>query len=128
MSAPAAPATYAFPTHRLRGRVADPAKTPLVLVLCGSLSPITRLHVQMLQLAREHVRARPDFELVAGYVSPVSSAYGKAGLETAEHRSVESGPACPVSPLVCVGVRVCVCVCVCVRAHVVWGRAGRERG
>lgn len=39
-----APESYSFPRNRLRLTQNDPAKTPLVLVACGSFSPITYLH------------------------------------------------------------------------------------
>lgn len=64
----------------------DPTKTPLCLVSCGSFSPITCLHLRMFEMAADHVRLHTDFELVCGYFSPVSDAYKKAGLASAEHR------------------------------------------
>lgn len=76
---------YAFPHHRLR-RLRDPKRTPLVLVACGSFSPITYLHLRMFELALDYVRFNTDFELVAGYFSPVSSKYKKVGLAPAHHR------------------------------------------
>lgn len=33
--------TYEFPTQRLRSRIDDPERMPLVLIACGSFSPIT---------------------------------------------------------------------------------------
>lgn len=64
----------------------DPSKTPLLLVACGSFSPITYLHLRMFEMAADYVNFSTQFELIGGYLSPVSDAYRKAGLATAEHR------------------------------------------
>ncbi|KOS22790.1 Nicotinamide-nucleotide adenylyltransferase 1 [Escovopsis weberi] len=56
------PADYVFPTHRLK-RTCDPNRTPLVLVACGSC-----------------------FDVIGGYLSPVSDSYKKTGLAPAHHR------------------------------------------
>ncbi|ODA82350.1 hypothetical protein RJ55_00857 [Drechmeria coniospora] len=77
------PATYTFPSHRLRR--ASSSNTPLVLVSCGSFSPITFLHLRMFPMARDHSR-NEGFEVVGGYLSPVSDAYKKKGLAPAVHR------------------------------------------
>ncbi|KAM3496989.1 hypothetical protein MY10362_009643 [Beauveria mimosiformis] len=77
--------TYTFPTGKLKHRLTQPGKTPLVLVACGSFSPITKLHVQMFELAARHV-PRTDFEIVGNYLSPCSDAYNKSSLVPAHHR------------------------------------------
>ncbi|KAI9769100.1 MAG: hypothetical protein M1840_004451 [Geoglossum simile] len=64
----------------------EPSKTPLCLVACGSFSPITYLHLRMFEMAADYVKFNTDFEIVGGYLSPVSDAYKKAGLASAEHR------------------------------------------
>ncbi|KFA63609.1 hypothetical protein S40285_04119 [Stachybotrys chlorohalonatus IBT 40285] len=81
------PAGYVFPSARLHLTGFDPAstRTPLVLVACGSFSPITFLHLRMFFMARDHAR-NEGFEVVGGYLSPVSSAYQKRGLAPAHHR------------------------------------------
>ncbi|KAI9369336.1 hypothetical protein BJX61DRAFT_159531 [Aspergillus egyptiacus] len=88
--APPAPATptedYVFPEHRLKRVMDDPEKTPLLLVACGSFSPITYLHLRMFEMAADYVKLSTDFEIIGGYLSPVSDAYRKAGLASAEHR------------------------------------------
>lgn len=99
--APPAPITtmspYTFPVDKLRKRLTRPGKTPLVLVACGSYSPITVLHVQMFNMAERHVESTPrqspgdgstgpDFEVVGSYLSPVSDAYKKPALASALHR------------------------------------------
>ncbi|MCJ1430878.1 hypothetical protein MMC27_000228, partial [Xylographa pallens] len=78
--------SYALPDHRLRRKLDDPSKTPLVLVACGSFSPITNLHLRMFEMVADHVRFHTEYEIVGGYLSPVSDAYEKAGLASAKHR------------------------------------------
>lgn len=85
---------YTFPASKLRRRLSRPGKTPLVLVACGSYSPITVLHVQMFEMAERHVNGNggggggtaSDFEVVGCYLSPVSDAYKKPALARANHR------------------------------------------
>lgn len=80
--------TYNFPTHRLKRRMNNPEKTPLVLVACGSFSPITYLHLRMFEMAADFAKFNTEFEVMGGYLSPVSDAYKKAGLASSEHRFV----------------------------------------
>lgn len=77
---------YSFPQDRLKRVMNDSSKIPLLLVACGSFSPITYLHLRMFEMAADYVKFNTDFELVGGYLSPVSDAYKKAGLASAEHR------------------------------------------
>ncbi|KAI9781755.1 MAG: hypothetical protein M1839_005748 [Geoglossum umbratile] len=79
-------ATYSFPHSRLKKIINDSSKTPLCLVACGSFSPITYLHLRMFEMAADYVKFNTNFEIVGGYLSPVSDAYKKAGLASAEHR------------------------------------------
>ena len=78
--------SYTFPDSRLRQQLRDSSKTPLVLVACGSFSPITNLHLRMFEMVADHVRFNTDYEIVGGYFSPVSDAYKKSGLASAHHR------------------------------------------
>lgn len=78
--------SYAFPDYRLKKKLDDPSKTPLLLVACGSFSPITFLHLRMFVMAGDYIKLNTDFELIGGYLSPVSDAYKKQGLAIAEHR------------------------------------------
>ncbi|KAJ3075427.1 hypothetical protein HDU98_008165 [Podochytrium sp. JEL0797] len=64
----------------------DPKKIPLVLVGCGSYSPITYLHLRMFEMAKDHIEEHEEFELLGAYFSPVSSGYKKAGLAYYKHR------------------------------------------
>ncbi|KAL8909118.1 MAG: hypothetical protein Q9171_005184 [Xanthocarpia ochracea] len=77
---------YSFPRSRLKQAMSDPPKTPLLLVACGSFSPITYLHLRMFEMAADYAKYNTDFEVIGGYLSPVSDAYRKAGLASAEHR------------------------------------------
>ncbi|KIY69497.1 Nucleotidylyl transferase [Cylindrobasidium torrendii FP15055 ss-10] len=80
------PTNYTFPHHRLQRVMKDSSKTPIVLVACGSFSPVTYLHLRMFEMAKDYVRQNTDFEIVGGYLSPVSEEYKKAGLLNAAHR------------------------------------------
>ena len=77
---------YSFPSHRLATQMRDPTKAPLVLVACGSFSPITYLHLRMFEMALDAVGDQTRFEVIGGYYSPVSDHYRKAGLAPAHHR------------------------------------------
>lgn len=78
--------SYAFPTHRLKTQQTDEDRIPLVLVACGSFSPITYLHLRMFEMAADFAKFNTKFEVLGGYLSPVSDAYKKAGLASARHR------------------------------------------
>ncbi|KAK3998318.1 Nicotinamide/nicotinic acid mononucleotide adenylyltransferase 1 [Cladorrhinum sp. PSN332] len=98
------PPTYRFPHGKLKRRQTQPGKTPLVLVACGSFSPITFLHLRMFEMASDFVRFNTDFEVCAGYLSPVSDAYKKVGLAAGHHRvdmcsrAIEQSPWLMVDP------------------------------
>ncbi|KAF2718400.1 Nucleotidylyl transferase [Polychaeton citri CBS 116435] len=77
---------YEFPTTRLRRRVITKDRTPLVLIACGSFSPLTFLHLRMFEMAADYARFNTQFEVVGAYLSPVGDAYKKTGLVKAEHR------------------------------------------
>jgi len=77
---------YTLPTHRLSRTLADPARTPVVLVACGSFSPITYLHLRMFEMAGDYIRQSTSFEVIGRYLSPVNDSYKKPGLLTGEHR------------------------------------------
>lgn len=77
---------YEFPTHRLATTLTDDTKHPLVIVACGSFSPITYLHLRMFEMALDAIMEQTRFEVIGGYYSPVSSNYKKQGLAPAHHR------------------------------------------
>lgn len=78
-------ATYSFPRDKLRA-LKDEKRTPLVLISCGSFSPITYLHLRMFEMCKDWVKENTHFEVVGGFLSPVADAYKKAGLAAAYHR------------------------------------------
>ncbi|KAF8674248.1 hypothetical protein AX14_005269 [Amanita brunnescens Koide BX004] len=80
------PQNYTFPHTRLSRTLKDASKTPVVLVACGSFSPVTYLHLRMFEMAKDYIRQNTDFEIMAGYLSPVSDQYKKPGLLSAHHR------------------------------------------
>ncbi|KAH8828363.1 hypothetical protein DL96DRAFT_1172520 [Flagelloscypha sp. PMI_526] len=80
------PPDYSFPHHRLRRVQRDASKTPVVLVACGSFSPVTYLHLRMFEMAIDYARQNTDYEIMGGYLSPVSDMYKKQGLLNATHR------------------------------------------
>lgn len=77
---------YMFPEHRLATQLRDESKAPLVLVSCGSFSPITYLHLRMFEMALDAVSDQTRFEVIGGYYSPVSDHYRKEGLAPSQHR------------------------------------------
>lgn len=79
-------ADYKFPIHRLARVMQDETKSPLVIVACGSFSPITYLHLRMFEMAMDSIREQTRFEVIGGYYSPVSDNYKKQGLAAAHHR------------------------------------------
>ncbi|CAO1629814.1 unnamed protein product [Parajaminaea phylloscopi] len=79
-------ADYSFPRHRLPLKMRDESKIPLVIVACGSFSPPTYLHLRIFEMAKDQVIESGKYELLAGYYSPVSDHYRKAGLAPAIHR------------------------------------------
>jgi hypothetical protein len=75
--------SYVFPSHRLARKLRDDSKTPVVLVACGSFSPVTYLHLRMFEMARDYIKQQTSFEIIGGYLSPVNDEYKKPGLLSA---------------------------------------------
>ena len=86
MSVNGPPNDYRFPRERLQRVLKDASKQPIVLVACGSFSPVTYLHLRMFEMAVDYARQNTEFEILGGYLSPVSDMYKKPGLLSAEHR------------------------------------------
>eukprot|EP01103_Thecamoeba_quadrilineata_P008455 TRINITY_DN18196_c0_g1_i1.p1 TRINITY_DN18196_c0_g1~~TRINITY_DN18196_c0_g1_i1.p1 ORF type:complete len:256 (-),score=25.94 TRINITY_DN18196_c0_g1_i1:35-781(-) len=57
----------------------------VLLVSCGSFSPITYMHLRMFEIARDYVHSK-NLSVVGGFFSPVGDAYGKKDLARAAHR------------------------------------------
>ncbi|KAG5520022.1 hypothetical protein PMAC_001098 [Pneumocystis sp. 'macacae'] len=77
---------YIFCDEKLNHVIQDDTKIPLVLVACGSFSPITYLHLRMFEIAADFVRKKTDMEVLGGYYSPVADGYKKVGLISSHHR------------------------------------------
>lgn len=77
---------YRFPADRLKKKLSNDEKTPIVLVSCGSFSPPTNLHLRMFEEATDYCEFETEYEVVGGFFSPVGDAYKKAGLASAHHR------------------------------------------
>lgn len=57
-----------------------------LLVSCGSFSPITFMHLRMMEIAKQKVLNEHPGSHIKGVLSPVNDAYGKKGLASSEHR------------------------------------------
>ncbi|KAI8049169.1 hypothetical protein BDF22DRAFT_726683 [Syncephalis plumigaleata] len=69
-----------IPRHKLKTTLQDENKEPVVLLACGSFSPITFLHLRLFEAARDQLHQTGRYEVLAGYISPVNDAYGKKDL------------------------------------------------
>uniref|UniRef100_H2YH94 Nicotinamide-nucleotide adenylyltransferase n=1 Tax=Ciona savignyi TaxID=51511 RepID=H2YH94_CIOSA len=58
------------------------------LVLCGSINPITNMHLRMFELARDYLRKNTKFRAKFGGISPTADSYGKPDLVEAKHRQM----------------------------------------
>jgi nicotinamide mononucleotide adenylyltransferase len=79
------PKAYKIPSQKLKVGV-DPSKTQVILVACGSFSPITIMHLRLLEMCKDYFDSN-GFEVVGGYISPVGDAYQKKGLVNAIDRT-----------------------------------------
>lgn len=86
------PEGYRLCTTKLRGleetcRGAE-APEPLVLVMCGSFSPVHKAHIGLYDAAiTALVKQLPQCRVLGGFFSPVSDHYGKEGLLSCTQRS-----------------------------------------
>lgn len=70
-------------------KVAKPVhkdKDPLVLIACGSYSPVTMMHLRIFEEARDYLHRNSNYEVVGGFLSPVNDEYKKKGLAAGQHR------------------------------------------
>jgi len=79
------PDIYQLPIQKLKVPT-DPNRKPLILVACGSFSPITVMHLRLLEMAKDYFNSN-GFEVIGGYLSPVADAYQKKGLVGAIDRT-----------------------------------------
>lgn len=61
-------------------------RTPVLLVCCGSLNPVTIGHLKMFEIARSFLERMGTHIVIGGILSPVNDKYKKAGLLPAKHR------------------------------------------
>ncbi|KAH9524928.1 Nicotinamide/nicotinic acid mononucleotide adenylyltransferase 1 [Bulinus truncatus] len=66
------------------GAMGTPIK--VILLACGSFSPVTNMHLRMFEIARDALNKTGRFHVVSGIVSPVSDGYNKKDLVLAKHR------------------------------------------
>ncbi|KAG5437958.1 hypothetical protein PCANB_000304 [Pneumocystis canis] len=64
----------------------DDTKIPIILIACGSFSPITYLHLRMFEIASDYIHKKMKMEILGGYFSPVADQYKKEGLIKSNHR------------------------------------------
>jgi len=73
--------------EKIRGRLGaiPQGLTPVVLVACGSFSPLHYAHMRMFEIARNALDSSKFFAL-GGLLSPCNDGYGKPGLASASDR------------------------------------------
>eukprot|EP01132_Coremiostelium_polycephalum_P008282 gene8282-10176_t len=77
---------YKFPINKI-GKLKDSNKKPLVLLASGSFNPITYMHLRMMEIGRDLCNEQGEFEVIGGYLSPVSDLYKKSTLIPSKFRS-----------------------------------------
>ncbi len=83
-----------FPLHKMQAAT-RPELPKVVLVECGSFSPVNSLHILLFEMSRDTLTAeRARCEIVGGVMSPVHDAYGKKSLVAAHHRVAMCDIAC----------------------------------
>lgn len=76
-----------FPLDKLQAATPGGTLPLAILVACGSYSPVTFLHLAVLETARNYLQYQTNqYEIVGGYMSPVHDLYGKASLIPGHHR------------------------------------------
>jgi len=79
-----------FPKHKLKK---GNGKAPrIVLVACGSFSPITFMHLRLFEQMKDYGDIK-GINIVGGYFSPVTDAYAKKGISSS-CTSCENGRTC----------------------------------
>eukprot|EP01125_Pyxidicula_operculata_P015357 TRINITY_DN5199_c0_g1_i2.p1 TRINITY_DN5199_c0_g1~~TRINITY_DN5199_c0_g1_i2.p1 ORF type:complete len:218 (+),score=37.50 TRINITY_DN5199_c0_g1_i2:15-668(+) len=75
--------SYSLPVQHLAQP--DESKNLAVLLACGSFNPITNMHLRIFEMGKDHL-VDIGFQVLGGYLSPVSDHYGKKGLLPINHR------------------------------------------
>lgn len=78
--------SYQFPSHKLSLSDAGESRELVVLIACGSYSPILFNHLRMFEIARDEIQLNHEMKVIGGYLSPVHDGYNKNGLINSKHR------------------------------------------
>lgn len=78
--------SYQFPRSKLKNIDPDDSREPIVLMLCGSFSPVTYLHLRIFEMACDEINLGSTFVVLGGFFSPVHDEYKKRGLAASNHR------------------------------------------
>ena len=108
LSAPANPsphhtshssASAGFDLSKLQQPSLSPARPLVVLLACGSYSPITNMHLLLFETAKNYLMYETGaLDVVGGVISPVHDSYGKPSLVAAPHRIAMTRAATASSP------------------------------
>lgn len=74
---------YSFPFNKVNLSLLDDEidQVYIILLLFGTFSPITNMHLRALEMARDELhKSCKKYQVIAGYISPVSDSYQKNGL------------------------------------------------
>jgi len=77
---------YSLPVQKLKDLPHGSTNIPVVLVVCGSFSPITTMHLRLLEMSKDYFDSN-GYQVIGGYLSPVGDAYQKKGLVNAIDRT-----------------------------------------
>ena len=87
VSAAARSASEGFNLSKLQRPSLHPARPLVVLLACGSYSPVTSMHLLLFETAKNYLMYETAaLDVVGGIISPVHDNYGKPSLVPAHHR------------------------------------------
>ena len=76
-----------FDLSKLQQPSLSPPRPLVVLLACGSYSPVTAMHMLLFETAKNHLMYETAaLDVVGGIISPVHDNYGKPSLVPAQHR------------------------------------------
>ena len=86
-SAPVLSPSAGFDLSKLQQPSLVPPRPAVVLLACGSYSPVTSMHLLLFETAKNYLMYETAaLDVVGGIVSPVHDNYGKPSLVAAQHR------------------------------------------
>eukprot|EP00035_Acanthoeca_spectabilis_P023917 m.451557 g.451557 ORF g.451557 m.451557 type:complete len:278 (+) comp20171_c0_seq1:129-962(+) len=77
--------TTPLSTDKLKTKVAA-GRIPVVVVACGSYSPVTIMHLRILEDTRDYLNMGDKYEVIGGFISLTHDKYGKRTLAPMHHR------------------------------------------